>query len=83
MTDHILVIGYGGTGRRAANSVLVLQPGALVTVLDTDLLAVLEATANGATAVLGDGRDGCALDEAAADIAGRVFVAVPDDLSAY
>ncbi|MCX2949708.1 NAD-binding protein [Lentzea sp. NEAU-D7] len=83
MTDHILVIGYGDTGRRAINSVLASQPDALLTVLDTDYLAVAEATANGATAVLGDGRDRCALDDARADIADRVVVTVPDDLNAY
>ncbi|RDI32255.1 NAD(P)-binding protein [Lentzea flaviverrucosa] len=83
MTDHILVIGYGDTGRRAVNSVLASQPDARLTVLDTDYLAVAEATANGATAVHGDGRDRCALEEAAADIADRVIVAVPDDLNAF
>ncbi|HEX7301963.1 NAD-binding protein [Lentzea sp.] len=83
MTDHILAIGYGDTGRDAVNSVLVLQPDASLTVLDTDLFAVLEATANGATAVHGDARDRCVLDEAAADAADRVFIAVPDDLNAY
>ncbi|MDX8056777.1 NAD-binding protein [Lentzea sp. BCCO 10_0798] len=83
MTDHILVIGYGDTGRGAINSVLASQPDALLTVLDTDYLAVAEAAANGATAVLGDGRDRCALDEASADIADRVVVTVPDDLNAY
>ncbi|SDK83720.1 TrkA-N domain-containing protein [Lentzea albidocapillata subsp. violacea] len=83
MTDHILVIGYGDAGRRALNSVLASQPDARLTVLDTDYLAVAEASANGATAVLGDGRDRCALDEAAADIADRVIIAVPDDLNAF
>ncbi|SMD17982.1 NAD-binding protein [Lentzea albidocapillata] len=83
MTDHILVIGYGDAGRRALNSVLASQPDARLTVLDTDYLAVAEASANGATAVLGDGRDRCALDEAAADVADRVIIAVPDDLNAF
>jgi voltage-gated potassium channel Kch len=83
VTDHILVIGYGETGRRAVNSVLASQPDARLTVLDTDFLAVAEATANGATAVRGDGRDRCALGQAGADIADRVFVAVPDDLDAF
>jgi voltage-gated potassium channel Kch len=83
VTDHILVIGYGDTGRNAVNSTLASQPDARLTVLDTDYLAVAEATANGATAVVGDGRDRCALDEAAADIADRVIVAVPDDLNAF
>lgn len=83
MTDHILVIGYGDTGRSAVNSVPASQPDALLTVLDIDFLAVAEATANGATALVGDGRDRCALDRAAADIADRVIVAVPDDLNAF
>jgi Trk K+ transport system NAD-binding subunit len=83
VTDHILVIGYGDAGRRAVNSVLASQPDARLTVLDTDFLAVAEAAANGATAVVGDGRDRCALDEAAADLADRVVVAVPDDLNAF
>ncbi|MFJ8961501.1 NAD(P)-binding protein [Lentzea sp. NPDC102401] len=83
MTDHILVIGYGDTGRCAVNAVLASQPDAWLTVLDTDYLAVAEATANGAIAVLGDGRDRCALAEAAIDIADRVIVAVPDDLNAF
>ncbi|MFJ8963265.1 NAD-binding protein [Lentzea sp. NPDC102401] len=83
MTDHILVIGYGDTGRSAVNSVLASQPDALLIVLDIDFLAVAEATANGATALVGDGRDRCALDQATADIADRVIVAVPDDLNAF
>ncbi|USX54729.1 NAD-binding protein [Lentzea sp. HUAS12] len=83
MTDHILVIGYGDTGRRAVNAVLEAQPDARLTVLDTDFLAAAEAAANGATAVVGDGRDRCALDEAAADLADRVVIAVPDDLNAF
>ncbi|GGN28817.1 hypothetical protein GCM10011609_85340 [Lentzea pudingi] len=82
MTDHVLVIGYGDTGRSAVNSMLASQPDTRLTVLDTNFLAVAEATANGATAVVGDGQDRCALDEAAADIADRVIVAVPDDLNA-
>ena len=83
MTDHILVIGYGDTGRRAVNSVLATQPDVRLTVLDTDYLAVAEASANGAIAIVGDGRDRCALDEAAVDAADRVIVAVPDDLNAF
>ncbi|MFJ8957998.1 NAD-binding protein [Lentzea sp. NPDC102401] len=83
MTDHILVIGYGDTGRCAVNSVLAAQPDARLTVLDIDAFAVVEATANGATAILGDGRDCLALDEAAIDAADRVIIAVPDDLSAF
>ncbi|SES00541.1 voltage-gated potassium channel [Lentzea xinjiangensis] len=83
MTDHILVIGYGDTGRSAVNSVLASQSDARLTVLDIDFLAAVEATANGVAAVVGDGRDRCALDEAAADIADRVIVAVPDDLNAF
>ncbi|MDX8034052.1 NAD-binding protein [Lentzea sp. BCCO 10_0856] len=82
MTDHILVIGYGDTGRHAVNAVLASQPDAALSVLDIDFFAVAEAMANGATAVHGDGRDRCALDEAAAYIAGRVIVTVPDDLDA-
>ncbi|WP_319970451.1 NAD-binding protein [Lentzea miocenica] len=83
VTDHILVIGYGDTGRCAVNSVLTSQPDARLTVLDIDFLAVVEATANGATAVHGDGRDRCVLDLAAVDMADRVIVAVPDDLAAF
>ena len=83
MTDHILVIGYGDTGRRAVNSVLATQPDVRLTVLDTDYLAVAEASANGAIAIVGDGRDRCALEESAADIADRVIIAVPDDLNAF
>ncbi|SFR04218.1 TrkA-N domain-containing protein [Lentzea waywayandensis] len=83
MTDHILVIGYGDTGRCAVNAVLAAQPDARLTVLDIDLFAVVEAMANGASAILGDGRDRCALDEAAIDAADRVIVAVPDDLAAF
>ncbi|MFD9701579.1 NAD(P)-binding protein [Lentzea sp. NPDC059081] len=83
MTDHILVIGYGDTGRSAANSVLASQPDAQLTVLDTDFLAVAEATANGVAAVVGDGRDSCALSEAAVDAADLVLIAVPDDLNAF
>jgi voltage-gated potassium channel Kch len=83
VTDHILVIGYGDTGRCAVNAVLASQPDVHLTVLDTDFFAVAEATANGANAVVGDGRDRCALDEAAAGIADRVIVAVPDDLNAF
>lgn len=83
MTDHILVIGYGDTGRRAVNSALAAQPDAWLTVLDIDLLAVVEATANGAIAVHGDGRDRCALGKAGTDTADRVIVTVPDDLNAF
>ncbi|MDX8142053.1 NAD-binding protein [Lentzea sp. BCCO 10_0061] len=83
MTDHILVIGYGDTGRCAVNSVLASQPDARLTVLDIDAFAVVEAMANGATVVLGDGRDRRALDEAAIDAADRIIVAVPDDLAAF
>jgi voltage-gated potassium channel len=83
VTDHILVIGYGDTGRCAVNSVLASQPDARLTVLDIDAFAVVEAMANGATVVLGDGRDRRALDEAAIDAADRIIVAVPDDLAAF
>ncbi|MFD4638285.1 NAD-binding protein [Lentzea sp. NPDC058436] len=83
MTDHILVIGYGDTGRCAVNAVLASQPDARLTVLDKDFFAVAEAAANGADAVVGDGRDRCALDEVAAGVADRVVVAVPDDLNAF
>ncbi|WP_394619946.1 NAD-binding protein [Lentzea sp. JNUCC 0626] len=83
MTDHVLAIGYGDAGRAAVNAVLASQPDARLTVLDTDYLAVAEATANGAAAVVGDGRHRCALDEAAADLADRVIIAVPDDLNAF
>ncbi|MDX8054476.1 NAD-binding protein [Lentzea sp. BCCO 10_0798] len=42
-----------------------------------------ETSTNGAIAVRGNGRDRCALEEAVADIADRVVVAVPDDLNAF
>ncbi|MFD9704488.1 NAD-binding protein [Lentzea sp. NPDC059081] len=83
MTDHVLAIGYGDTGRCAVNRVLAAQPDARLTVLDTVFHSVVEATANGATAVQGDGRDRCALDEAASDAADRVVITVPDDLDAF
>ncbi|WP_329791481.1 NAD-binding protein [Lentzea sp. DG1S-22] len=82
MTDHILVIGYGDTGRRTVNSALASQPDARLTVLDIDFFTVADAITNGATAVHGDGRDRCVLDKAAADIVDRVIVTVPDDLDA-
>ncbi|MCG8926057.1 NAD-binding protein [Lentzea sp. CC55] len=83
MTDHILVIGYGDTGRHAVNAALAVQPDARMTVLDLDCVAAAEAWANGADAVVGDGRDTCALDDATADLADRVIIAVPDDLDAF
>ncbi|MGI5498943.1 NAD-binding protein [Lentzea sp. CA-135723] len=83
MADYILVIGYGDAGREAVNAVLEAQPDARLTVLDTDFVAVAEAAANGAVAVVGDGRDRCALDQASVDAADRVFVAVPDDLASF
>ncbi|WP_329792904.1 NAD-binding protein [Lentzea sp. DG1S-22] len=83
MTDHILVIGYGDTGRHAVNAALAVQPDARMTVLDLDCVAAAEAWANGADAVVGDGRDTCSLDDATADLADRVIIAVPDDLDAF
>lgn len=83
VSDHVLVIGYGDTGRLAVNSVLDSQPAAQLTVLDIDFFAVVEAAANGAHAILGDGRDRCSLDEAAVDTADRIIVTVPDDLAAF
>ncbi|SDP97952.1 NAD-binding protein [Lentzea jiangxiensis] len=83
MTAHILVIGYGDTGRHAVNAALAVQPDARMTVLDLDCVAAAEAWANGADAVAGDGRDPCSLDDAAADLADHVIIAVPDDLDAF
>ncbi|MFD4669880.1 NAD-binding protein [Lentzea sp. NPDC058450] len=83
MADYILVIGYGDAGHEAVNAVLEAQPDARLTVLDTDFVAVAEAAANGAVAVVGDGRDRCALDEASVDAADRVFITVPDDLASF
>lgn len=82
MTGHLVVIGYGQTGRDAVGSVLASRPETEVTVLDIDFLAVVEATANGATALHADGRSACALRAAATDTAVRVIVTVPDDLDA-
>lgn len=79
MTEHVVVIGYGRTGRHAANSALASSSCARLTVLDLNWLAVAEAPANGATAFHADGRDEGDLRVARVEQADRVIVAVPED----
>ncbi|MFD4643461.1 NAD(P)-binding protein [Lentzea sp. NPDC058436] len=78
MIGLTVVVGYGD----AALDVLRHLPldRAEVAVLDVDDVALTGAMANGARVVRGDGRDMCALQQAEAQFAKRVVVAVPDDL---
>jgi voltage-gated potassium channel len=80
MIGLTVVVGYGDAALDVLRH-LPLQGGHVeVVVLDPDAVALTGALANGARTVRGDGRDICALRQAGAQFAGRVVVAVPDDL---
>ena len=80
MIGLTVVVGYGDAALDVLRHLPPDREHAEVVVLDLDEVALVGALANGARVVRGDGRDMCALQQAEAQLASRVVVAVPDDL---
>lgn len=81
MTAHTVLIGYGATGRGAAQHLPNDIAGQLV-VVDTDVVRADLAMRDGAQPVLGDGGDTITLRAANVPQAAHVLVAVSDDPAA-
>lgn len=81
MTAHTVLIGYGATGRSAAQA-LPDDTGDGLVVVDIDAARADLARQDGAQPVLGDGGDVTTLRAAHVPEAAHVLVAVPDDPSA-
>lgn len=82
MAPHTVLIGYGDTGRIAADLVAVDQPETRLVVVDTDPDRLRLVTDHTATPVLGDGTDADTLRVANVQDAAQVIVAVTDDMAA-
>ena len=80
LTDHILVIGYGRVGRRAAAG--LTRAGARFAVIDLDADRVAALTVAQTPAVPGNAADPRILRSANVEAARTVLVAVPDELQA-
>ncbi|WP_053738921.1 NAD(P)-binding protein [Nocardia sp. NRRL S-836] len=80
MIGLTVVVGYGDAALDVLRHLPLRPDHSEVVVLDPDAVALTGALANGARATRGDGRDVCALRQAGVQFAGRVVVAVPDDL---
>jgi voltage-gated potassium channel len=78
MTAHTVLVGYGATGRSAAQTLPGDTVGGLV-VVDTDAVRADLARQDGAQPVLGDGGDVATLRAAQVPEAAHILVAVPDD----
>jgi Trk K+ transport system NAD-binding subunit len=82
MASHTVLIGYGDTGRVAADVLTVDHPMPRLVVIDTDPDSLRLVTRHGGTPVLGDGADLGVLRNANAHNATQVIVAVADDAAA-
>lgn len=82
MAPRTVLIGYGDTGRIAADLVAVDQPETRLVVVDTDPGRLRLITTPTATSVLGDGTDADTLRIANVQDADQVIVAVTDDMAA-
>ncbi len=80
-TAHTVLIGYGATGRSAAQTLADDAADGLV-VVDTDVVRADLARRDGAQPVLGDGTDVTILRAAHVPEAAHVLVAVSDDPAA-
>src|SRR4051812_8176013 len=79
MFGHVVVIGYGRTGRRAALTLVELATPTSLVVVDSDSARAAIADYDGARAVHGDGCDAAVLRRADVDAALCVVVAVKSD----
>lgn len=82
MAPHTVLIGYGDTGRIAADLVSVDQPDMRLLVVDTDPNRLRLIREHTATPILGDGTDVDTLLTANVRDAAQVIVAVTDDTAA-
>lgn len=82
MAPHTVLIGYGDTGRIAADLVAVDQPETRLVVVDTDPDRLRLVTEHTATPILGNGTDADTLRTANVQDAAQVIVAVTDDMAA-
>ncbi|MEU7478210.1 NAD-binding protein [Lentzea sp. NPDC042327] len=80
MIGLTVVVGYGDAALDVLRHLPLRHGHTEVVVVDPDAVALTGALANGARVTRGDGRDICALRHAGVPFAGRVVVAVPDDL---
>ena len=75
VNDHVIICGFGSTGKSAANE--LLNRGVdkdEIVVVDTDPSVVEQAAAQGFTAILGDASRNAVLEQAAIDRARAVVV---------
>ena len=79
MFGHVVVIGYGRTGRRAALTLVELATPTSLVVVDSDSARAAIADYDGAHALQGDGCDHAVLRRADIDVALCVVVAVNSD----
>lgn len=78
MSAHVVVVGYGATGRSAAE-LLAADETLQLTVIDISAERILLAEAEGLSAVVGDGLDTDLLDRVGVETADSVVVAVGND----
>ncbi|MFD3425920.1 NAD(P)-binding protein [Nocardia fluminea] len=81
MTEHVVVVGYGATGRSAVE-LLAADATIELTVIDIALDRAVLAASEGSTAVAGSGLDADLLERVGIVDADRVIVAVGDDEAA-
>jgi voltage-gated potassium channel len=79
MFGHVVVVGYGETGRRAALTLVELAGGTGVVVVESERSRVEIAGYDGAHVVAGDGCDLAVLRRAEVEVALCVVVAVHSD----
>jgi voltage-gated potassium channel len=79
MFGHVVVIGYGATGRRAALTLVELATPTSLVVVEVDSERAAIAGYDGAHVVHGDGRGDAVLRRADIDVALCVVVAVNSD----
>ncbi|MFD3458927.1 potassium channel family protein [Nocardia fluminea] len=81
LTEHVVVVGYGATGRSAVE-LLAADATIELTVIDIALDRAVLAASEGSTAVAGSGLDADLLERVGIVDADRVIVAVGDDEAA-
>lgn len=75
LNDHVIVAGFGSTGRAAVDELLALgTPGDQIVVLETGEAALQDASALGVVAVSGDARRESVLRSVAIERAGHILV---------
>lgn len=77
MSNHIILVGAGRVGRRAAKE--LLKNNEQFVLLDTDSATLEFAEQNGFTVLIGDGTDDSVLQKAGIERAKGIIIATPND----